>query len=153
MKKEKLKLHPKRYLCPFCGKWHYWNWRYDLSYYIPPDKAVMNCFNFIWDCYSKEYKIYFDGKYQYLFYSIQNLCSGVSQIQGKVLVSEIEEDSENLTITFEIEFTPEYNNEVDKCKNCDFADMCNLLRMKKECEKKKESNLSMKLGFEFEEFE
>lgn len=148
MEKEFLNLTPKRFLCPYCGKWHEWIKPYALGYYDSSDyKAVFECSNAPSGCNQGDYRIYFyDG---YLYYSTERMCLRASQrMNGKIPISSIAEDSDRPIVTFDVAFTSDSDVGRYECSDCDFKEQCNCVRLG---DKGDNCHMTITFGFEFEQ--
>lgn len=96
MKKELLKLTPTRYLCPFCGKWYKWKEGLCLGDYDDEDCEAN------WACsedYYTTYSFYFSN--DYLYYYVEPIMD-TREIEGKIPISSIKEDSVFPRVTFNV---------------------------------------------------
>ena len=144
MEKAFLDVTPKRYLCPYCGKWHKWNgdciklyssWYYSETLY----------------CQEKSYA----GKYSihvsddYLHYSTDAICRRAMQkMEGKVSISSIQESSEYPRVTFDVDFTATDEVGNDSCSGCNYRYCCNFCKLGHQGNGK---DMKITFGFEFEQ--
>lgn len=148
MEKELLNLTPKRFLCPYCGKWHEWNGRHELGYYDSSSyKASFECSNAPSGCNKGNYRIYFyEG---YLYYSTELMCRRANQaMNGKIPISSIVEDPDRPIVTFDVAFTS--NSDVGRyeCSDCRSKEQCNCVKLGDEGDKR---HMTITFGFEFEQ--
>ena len=148
MEKELLNLTPKRFLCPYCGKWHEWNGRHELGYYDSSSyKASFECSNAPSGCNKGDYRIYFYR--DYLYYTTERMCRRANQeMNGKIPISSIVEDPDRPIVTFDVEFTSNSYVGRYECSNCRFKEQCNCVRLGDEGDN---LHMTITFGFEFEQ--
>ena len=148
MQQELLQLIPKRFLCPYCGKWHEWGEKNELSYYDSECyQAMFECTEMPNGCNHGQYRIYFyDG---YCFYQTEALCGKSEQnMKGCIPISDLIESANKPIVTFDVEFTS--RNEVGKsyCSTCRCCSKCLCAKLGDEGDNR---HMAIKFGFEFDQ--
>lgn len=145
MEQKFLELTPKRYICPYCGKWHEWSKSRRLGYYDSSwYKAEFSCD----ECpgHSSKYSIFFSE--DYLYYSTDSICNRANQVlKGKVHISSIKESYELPRVTFDVDFLAADEVGSYPCGNCDFKPKCNICRLGQQGDGR---HMKITFGFEFE---
>ena len=168
MNRKLLELVPKRYLCPFCGKWHEWTEHSPLQYYDSDRrKYVIDEFINIFDCDNKVDRIFVDKIFKkyviyvdrgYLCYYVGPFCEHYwdftsSFINEKISIESIKEHSDQPIVTFDIDFSIEFMRHLfgtTTCEHCECReDGCNIIK----CDSENHSSVKITLGFEFEQSE
>ncbi len=148
MDQKLLSLTPRRFLCPYCGKWHKWNKKCTLGYYDSESfKAQFECSNAPYGCNEGDYRFYFyDG---YCYYSTEHMCRRATQsIEGKIQISSIIESTDKPTVTFEVPFTARSDVGRYECSDCRYKDECICVKLGDEGDKR---HMTITFGFEFEQ--
>lgn len=149
MRNELLNLVPERYLCPFCGEWHEWEYCQTLG-----DSGFYNRHCFACDNRydsEEEYEIFLDNSDNTLRIGINGICKDdYEDYEEYIDISEIAQSNEKPIVTFKIEYTSDSIISKTKCKGCKYADECNLHKM---CKKGGSREFEIELGFEFDEEE
>jgi len=153
-----LGLTPKRFLCPYCGKWHEWEWNQsyewskslNLGYYNSNQRIVwLKCPNASNDYYPGNYGIFFKDRYCY--YIIKNQCVKASlDFEGKIEISSITESSDKPIVTFKVPFTPNRPVGSEVCSDCSTRHKCHLVLLDTN---NYNDYKQITFGFEFEESE
>ena len=150
MNQKLLSLTPKRFLCPYCGKWHEWDTEHSLKYHDSAGfSAEFECSNAPVYCRKGNYEIYFHNDYCYI--STINMCSrAYLSIRKEIPISSLIESTDEPIVTFEVPFTT--NNDVgrEECSDCDYRDECNCVKLGDEGDHR---HMNITLGFEFEQSE
>lgn len=155
VRKELLKLCPKRYLCPFCGEWHEWRERESLEFFDYYYTANYCCHHYL-DHYMNHlkeslyhhdnYELYFEDDYCY--YTIELWCSVSDlKIEGKIKIEDITEDANEPIVTFEVPFEPPYEVGRKLCENCGIRCLCNIANLVAQSDSR---DTEITLGLEFE---
>lgn len=150
MQKELLNLTPKRYLCPFCGKWHKWNETHALEYYYSSSNTTnLRCCLYMiqWEYLAGKFQIYFKDDYCYFKW---NCANGSQKVIGKIAISSFEQDPGEPIFTFKIPYKVGRLFETVKCNDCENFSVCQFLRDTLECYSEEEKII---LGFQFERIE
>ena len=149
MEKEFLGLIPKRFLCPYCGKWHKWT---EEDYYLgffdsSRCQADFECSNVPCGYDKVNFRIYFyDG---YLYYSTERMCRRANQaMNGSIPISSIVEDPDRPIVTFDVPFTSNSNVGKYECSDCCFKEQCNFVRLG---DRGDNCHMTITFGFEFEQ--
>ncbi len=150
MDQELLKLTPRRFLCPYCGKWHDWKNEHELEYYNSAVKyAVCTCPNEPYSYDLSHYVIYFqDG---YCYYSTEAMCNRVNVNQSsddRISIFSIIESTDSPCVTFEVPITTEEDVGSYECENCAYEDQCIYVKLGDEGDNR---NMTITFGFEFEQ--
>lgn len=147
MEKELLNLTPKRFLCPYCGKWHEWNQLDELGFFDSAScKAEFECSNVPYGCDRGNYKIYFSNDYCY--YSTEAICTRANlDINGKIPISSIVEDFDKPIVTFDVNFTSNKDVGRYECRGCDCERNCNCVKLGDKGDKR---HMTITFGFEFD---
>ena len=148
MERKFLDVIPKRYLCPYCGKWHEWSKSNELGYYDSSSyKAEFTCNECLGHRNLGNYSVYFSN--DYLYYSTDRICCRAKQVmKGKVLISSIQESSELPRVTFDVDFTAADEVGNYSCSDCDFKSHCNFCRLGQQGDGR---HMKITFGFEFEQ--
>lgn len=135
MKEDLLDLVPKRYLCPFCGEWHYMRRALELSSFdSEEEEETLYCESERYYRNNNEMKIYFaDGKCHYR--TLHDCKNYDLKLQGSIPISDILESSDKPQVTFSVPFTAK--------KFCSACQMCKLSEIGDGCQ------MDIKFGFEF----
>lgn len=124
MQKKLLNLVPYRFLCPFCGKWHFWC-DDSLKEYRAGDgkESIVTLYC---DKQAEHYglserayvKLWLEGENCTLI--VDPCCNSAKEKEFHIPISEIKEDQEKCQIIFEVPFYSEYDICVDGgfCKRC-----------------------------------
>ena len=148
MDQKLLSLTPRRFLCPYCGKWHEWNKEHELGYYDSERyQAQFICSNAPSICNKGNYRIYFyDG---YCYYSTDYMCRRATQsIEGKIPIFSIIESADKPTVTFEVPFTAKSDVGRYECSECVYKDECICVKLGDEGDNR---HMTITFGFEFEQ--
>ena len=148
MNQKLLSLAPRRFLCPYCGKWHEWNKEHRLEYYDSKAyRAQFECSNAPVGCNEGNYGIYFNDGYCY--YSTERMCGRANQsINGKIPISSIIESADKPTVTFEVPFTAKNDIGMYECSDCQYKDDCIYVKLGDEGDKR---HMTITFGFEFKQ--
>lgn len=148
MEKEFLNLTPKRFLCPYCGKWHKWTKTRELGYYDSSTRqAVFKCANVPSGGNQGDYRINFSD--DFLYYSTEPMCLRANMdINGIIPISSIVEDPNRPIVTFDVSFTSQRDVGMYECSDCDFKEQCNCVRLG---DKGDNCHMTITFGFEFEQ--
>ena len=147
MREQLLKLVPKKFLCPYCGKWH------DCG----ESRKLNSGDTFIFKCSrvpETDYQITFKGGI--CFYSFASLCDMFmlsSRIKDEIPVSSIIEWGEpwpTRAVTFRVPFESAEEVGTDECPECTFKNECIYARLG---DKGDHRHISITLGFEFDQEE
>ena len=146
MDKRLLSLIPKRYLCPFCGKWHENKELHHLGFYDFKYPAEFRCHG---GFYGNSYGFYFSD--DFFYFSTDSICRKAEKgIRGNIAISSIEESSEFHRVTFDVDFTTTDLVSGYACSCCKLEDKCNVCRLGKQGDG---HHIKITLGFEFEQYD
>ena len=147
MREQLLTLVPKRFLCPYCGKWHDWGETFELSSF---SLFEFDC-PFIPESY---YHIFFeDGNFCYY---VEPLCDKIgsaidgTEIEGEIPVSSIIESEDKPVAIFEVPFESVEDVGSHQCSDCAYKSKCNFAKLGDEGDHR---HISITLGFEFDQAE
>lgn len=143
MNQKILGLRPKRYLCPYCGKWQKSELWEELGYYDSRSyKAEFFCEN----CNTDAMKIFFsDG---YCYYETAFECDAVHfEINNNIQIEKFVLSSTEPHVTFNIPFYAKKEIR-EACSNCNFKEDCTLCKLLNE-DNSRDKNITF--GFEFEQ--
>lgn len=149
MNPELLKLVPKRYLCPFCGEWHEWDY-YEKINKLESYDSKENCLECYCQKISRRYegkavRFYFDENHD-IFYEMDSFCSRVKGAKGWEPNIIVEESSPR--VSFIINLTS--NSPGGRtCYDCNFIYDCGF-RGRRSGFLDDGQNLKIALGFEFD---
>ena len=144
-----LSLTPKRFLCPYCGKWHKWTKKHELGYYSKDLSAKLYCYDAPPFCDEGDYKVYFYNGYCY--FSIDSMCKKANQsIKGKIPIADIIESIDEPIVTFEVPFVAENPVGKSECIFCDYSQECLYAKLG---EKGDNRHMNITFGFEFKQSE
>ncbi len=147
MRPEFLKLTPKRYRCPYCGKWHPWEGQ-QLNYY----GSCWNTTDLDYDhssMYTRPISFFFEDGY--CIYEVKSTCSHMNDISGTIAIEDIVESSSGPYVTFDVkDTTSDSLGKNRECSNCRAEDVCISCRQGDEGDG---HNISIPFGFEFDEEE
>ena len=160
VRKELLKLTPKRYLCPFCGVWHEWRVGeslVDLEFYDSDFTANYTCPHYS-DYYldhlkesmcsndHNSYEFFFEDGYCY--YAIELHCRATKiKIEGEIKVEDITEDANEPIVTFEVPFETYFGMGRKECEICGIRYLCNIANL---VDQSNSRDTEITLGFGFE---
>lgn len=148
MDRKLLILTPRRFLCPYCGKWHEWNRNHELGYYDSESyQAKFECSNAPSGCAKGNYRIFFyEG---YCYYSTDCICRNADQsMEGAIPISSIIESTDKSTVTFEVPFTTRKDVGRYECSDCRYKDECICVKLGDEGDNR---HMTITFGFEFEQ--
>lgn len=147
MNKELLRLRPKRYLCPYCGEWHEWNFASNLASHDSYSyKAQLGCKYQRAGCQTRRTIIYFEDGICH--YKTRSICGrGHLEIDGVISIDEIVESSEEPRVTFSVLFKAASEVGISKCEDCASKDKCLICRL---CDENNSRVMHITFGFEFE---
>lgn len=147
VEKELLTLIPKRFLCPYCGEWHEWD-KNALAYYDSYNyRAKFSCPSCPGHPNIGRFTVYFSDDYCY--YTVDKVCVRAYQaMNGKVLISSIQEKIEVPAVTFDVDFTAASSIGRQRCSDCDFNGKCNFQMLGDQGDG---CNMKITFGFEFEQ--
>lgn len=131
----------KRYICPYCGKWHECAKSKKIGDYTSNYMAEFKC-NEDASCTARgKYSVYFsDG---YIYYRIERIFTYNRQVmEGKTLISNIKESDE-----FQAEVTTIEEKSLSFCWKCELAKHCYICLL----DKANRYQMKLTLGFEFEQ--
>lgn len=151
MEKDFLNLVPKRYLCPYCGKWHKWDSNYNLSQFNIDidDLPVLKCHSIPIPFRRGNYTLYFTG--DYCHYNIERQCNRENlNLHGEIEIASIAQSEDSPTITFKVPFQLKHSVGCITCSNCCGIQVCNLVKL---FEQNHNKNIEITLGFEFDKSE
>ena len=149
VEKELLTLVPKRFLCPFCGKWHKWELEHELSYYDSRSRAAhLTCASRMDGCNERKMRFHFsDGKCHYRTWPS---CGRANlALDGSIPISNIVKNLDKPQVTFDVLFTAEECIGNSACSDCGSQYYnCQLANLADASDGR---HITLKLGFEFEQ--
>ncbi len=147
MRPELLKLRPKRYRCPYCGKWHPWEGKH-LEYYNSAWCIRTQDYDHFF-MYTSPISFYFEDGYCY--YKVPSTCGRMHDIKGKIAIKDIIESSSEPRVNFYVKVTTSSTlGKYEDCSRCRANEVCI------ECiqgDKGNGHNIKMPFGFEFDKEE
>ena len=150
MNQKLLSLTPKRFLCPYCGRWHVWKvpdklGDYDCESY----KTSFCCTSDPVGIERGSYKLFFEDGYCH--YATEQICRRASlDLHGTIKIDSITESSDKPIVTFKVPFVPSSPVGSYSCANCHFRSVCNLVNLAHEGY---DIQMEITLGFEFDSSE
>lgn len=137
VEKELLNLTPRRYLCPYCGKWHEWKEK-------TKNLRKAGCFacEFIadggWQVQFEDDDCFYANNYL--------LCERAGVIfTGDIAIDSITESVDKPIVTFKVPVELRETVGTVACRHCNFVDDCNIVNLSDRHKK----NIEITLGFEF----
>ena len=157
MNQKLLNLHPKRYLCPYCGCWHDWNLSEPLSYYdvfsadLACEKQESNGYYDL-DCY-KIRKTHIRFSNGYCHYETMPTCDKANlDIDGQISIEDISEIPERAVVKFTVPFIPDRELGSDMCcSDCSNTDICVMCKLSDAKLLPDSYSMDISFGFEFEQ--
>ena len=157
MNQKLLDLHPKRYLCPYCGCWHDWNLSKPLRYYdiisagLACEKQNSNGYYDL-GCYkTRKTRIRFSNGYCH--YETMPTCDKANlDIDGQISIEDISEIPDRALVKFTVPFIPDRELGSDMCcSDCPNTDICVMCKLSDAKLLPDSYSMDISFGFEFEQ--
>ena len=157
MNQKLLDLHPKRYLCPYCGCWHDWNLSEPLRYYdiisasLACEKQESNGYYDLDCCKTRKTHIRFSNGYCH--YETMPTCDKANlDIDGQISIEDISEIPERALVKFTVPFIPDRELGSDMCcSDCPNTDICVMCKLSDAKLLPDSYSMDISFGFEFEQ--
>ena len=138
----------KRYICPYCGKWHELNGKHKLGDYTHINPLILHCpythNNVIYILYKQEDRLHVG------FFPCMKDKNNFIRRYTKSKLYFPENDADTLTLVFCVLFNKHIYlpiNDCNMCRACQYTSFCNPIQI---AEKLNKRHILISLGFEFE---
>ena len=134
---------PKKFLCPYCGRWHHWK-TYDCSFERNDNevKLSLRCP----DACKRRMKFTFLP--DVIRYETEANCKRANlHLDGEIPINDIEYDTRTPNVTFKVPFEASSKLSYFDCDCCDSVKTCNLLNL---AEGGDGRNMTITFGFKYD---
>ncbi len=140
-----LKLTPKRYLCPYCGKWHEWGHsNYEMDYYNSKNYPIELKCPII---YQGKTSFYFKDGYCYI--KTAPICRVANlKIDARIPIGDMKKAINNEPkVTWSLQFKLDECDKIINCHYCEHVHNCSIYKLVTEEES---PYVTIEFGLEFE---